>query len=191
MAQNKDSRRRAITTSIILALALIGMLLITANRPGNSSPLLAQSVTPVTATTDTVQTAAPAYKPMVDTAGATSSIFRMIMALVVVIICIYGGIWVLKKMTTRRHSGGRKAYMLEVLETAYIDPKKSLSLVRVADRSVLIGVTDNQISVLTELDTELTKAAMEAASQGSQGESFSTMLKSAAQNFGGFGKKNS
>lgn len=113
------------------------------------------------------------------------------MALVVVIICIYGGIWVLKKMTTRRHSGGRKAYMLEVLETAYIDPKKSLSLVRVADRSVLIGVTDNQISVLTELDTELTKAAMEAASQGSQGESFSTMLKSAAQNFGGFGKKNS
>ncbi|MBK7140719.1 MAG: flagellar biosynthetic protein FliO [bacterium] len=189
MAQNNPSRRRAITTSIILALALIGMLVITSNRPGNSSPLLAQA--DGSTTTDTVATSSPAYKPMVDTAGATGSIVKMVLALVIVIICIYTGIWLLKKMTARRHGGSRKAFMLEVLETAYIDPKKSLSLVRVADKSVLIGVTDNQISVLTELDTELTKAAMEAANQGNQGDSFTTMLKSATQKLGGFGKKNS
>ncbi len=190
MAQNNPSRRRAITTSIILALALIGMFLITSNRPGNSSPLFAQSETTTQSTTDTAATSAPAYQPMVDTAGATSSILKMVMALVIVIICIYAGIWLLKKLTARRHGGNRKAFMLEVLETAYIDPKKSLSLVRVADKSVLIGVTDNQISVLTELDTELTKAAMEAATHGSQGDSFSNMLKSATQKLGRFGKKN-
>ena len=169
------------------------MLLITSNRSTKSSVLYAQTETQTAATTDTLQaapaaTSTPAYQPMIDSSTATSSIIKMITALGVVIVCIYVGIWLLKKLTNRRHSSGRKAFMLEVLETAYIDPKKSLSLVRVADRSVLIGVTDNQISVLTELDTELTKAAMEAASKGTQGESFSTMLKSATQKIAGFGK---
>ncbi|MCM2271319.1 MAG: flagellar biosynthetic protein FliO [candidate division Zixibacteria bacterium] len=195
MAQNNSQRRRSIATAIILAVALIGMLLITSNRPASSGILYAQPESQTAVSTDTVEvaattstTTAPAYQPMISTSTATSSIIKMITALAVVVVCIYVGIWLLKKLTSRRYSNGRKALMLEVLETAYIDPKKSLSLVRVADRSVLIGVTDNQISVLTELDTELTKAAMEAASKGTQGESFSTMLKSATQKFAGFGK---
>lgn len=196
MAQNNSQRRRSITTAIILAVALIGMLLITSNRPASSGILYAQPESQTAVSTDTAKvasttstTTAPAYQPMISASTATSSIIKMITALAVVVVCIYVGIWLLKKLTSRRYSSGRKAFMLEVLETAYIDPKKSLSLVRVADRSVLIGVTDNQISVLTELDTELTKAAMEAASKGTQGESFSTMLKSATQKFAGFGKK--
>jgi flagellar protein FliO/FliZ len=181
-------------TAVILGIALFGMLLITSNRPAKSSLLYAQTDSRTAATTDTLQTATvaattPAYQPMIDATTATSSIIKMITALGVVIVCIYIGIWLLKKLTNRRYTNGRKAFMLEVLETAYIDPKKSLSLVRVADRSVLIGVTDNQISVLTELDTELTKAAMDAASKGTQGESFSTMLKSATQKIAGFGKR--
>lgn len=146
--------------------------------------VLAQTGAPA----DTVQ-AAQAYEPMVGAGAATVSILKMIMALAVVIVCIYAGIWLLKKVMVKNRTGNRSAYLLEVLETAYIDPKKSLSLVRVADRSVLIGVTDNQISMLTELDTELTRAAMEAATKGNQSDNFANMLKSATQKFTGFGKK--
>jgi flagellar biogenesis protein FliO len=64
---------------------------------------------------------------------AAASLIKMLVALGVVVVCIYVGIFLLKKLVAKRHFGRSGNALLEVIETAYIDPKKSLSLVRVAD----------------------------------------------------------
>ena len=86
----------------------------------------------------------------------TGSIVKMVSALVIVIFSIYFGVYLLKKFMGRRYGGGSRQKILEVLESTYVGPKKMVSLVRVADKSVLIGVTDQNISVLTELDAART-----------------------------------
>jgi flagellar biogenesis protein FliO len=89
----------------------------------------------------------------------------------------------LKKLMAKRHTGRSGNSLLEVIETAYIDPKKSLSLVRVADKSVLIGITDNQISVLTELDQQHTQTVIQQSLQQRPEDGFMAMLRSASDKF--------
>lgn len=167
-------RKRVITTTVVLGIAFVGLLLVTVGR---------SSQTPVYAAQAQVSADSTSYKPadaLVGSGAATVSIIKMLAALVVVIGCIYLAIYLLKKLMGRRYAGNRKDHLLEILETAYIDPKKSLSLVRVADRSVLIGVTDNQISMLTELDSEKTQTITSMAESSRQTGGFGDMLRSAS-----------
>lgn len=90
---------------------------------------------------------------------AMPSMIRMICALVVVICCIYGGIFLLKRSMGKKYAGGGNS-ILEVLETTSVAPKKTISLVKVMDKSVLVGVTENGISMLTELDSEQTEKVL-------------------------------
>ena len=103
----------------------------------------------------------------------------MLSALVVVIACIYGGIYLLRRMMGRRHSGRGGAGLLQVLETAHLGPRKSVSLVRVADKSVLVGVTEGQISVLTELDETKTAEIVAADEAAETKPAFAGLLETA------------
>lgn len=108
--------------------------------------------------------------------SAWPSIIKMISALCLVVFAIYGTIWLLKRMTTR-HRRGAKQGLLEVVETAYLGPKKTVSLVRVAGKSVLIGSTDSQISMLTELSEEETSAALsEPVNEAATEDAFKDLL---------------
>lgn len=119
-------------------------------------------------------------KSPVTSMSATSSILKMVSALVVVVICIYGAIFALKKLMGRKITGRSGSEgILEVLETAHLGPKKMVSVVRIADRSVLIGVTDNQISLLSELDEVRTAQITTAPEQEIASRSFGDLLKSA------------
>lgn len=189
MKTDPGKRRQIITVLIILAVALLGFVLVTLKQSGEHHSLYASPMAS-SASADTLG-AAPQMgsEGAVGTSVAAVSILKMILALAIVIVAIYGGIYLLKKLTGRKHSSRSGTSLLEVLETAYIDPKKSLSLVRVANKSVLIGVTDNQISVLTELDPQLTTTALASAAQKAQTESFGQLLKSASSKLNLFGVK--
>jgi flagellar biosynthetic protein FliO len=181
-------RRQIITVAIILGAAFLGLVLVTGQQSGERQSVYAglysSSSTP--APTDTAA-AKPDFQETVGKSVAAFSIFKMLMALAVVIVCIYAGIYLLKRMTSRKHTSPGGTNLLEVLETAYIDPKKSLSLVRVADKSVLIGVTDNQISVLTELDQEHTQSLLASVAQHARSDGFGNILKAASNSLKGFG----
>jgi flagellar biosynthetic protein FliO len=182
-----QKRRQVIILTIVLSTALLGFVLITMQQSGEHASLFA---TPAMAagTGDTLSTtppAAPAYEGAVGKAVATVSILKMILALAAVIACIYVGIFILKKMTGQKKIKGGGTSILEVIETAHLDPKKSLSLVRVADRSVLIGVTDSQITVLTEIDSDQTSELLTAAQKRPQEDAFGMLLKSASDRFKG------
>jgi len=172
---------------VVIGLAIIGLILVTTSRSGESRGLYAIDGAP--AVDSTSAAAAPTTTPVGGGAGsATLSIIKMLAALAVVIGCIYLAIYLLKKLMARRQQAGSADRILQILETAWIDPKKSLSLVRVADKAVLIGVTDNQISVLTELDPEKTQALAAACAHADRGN-FSGFLKAASDKWKGLGGK--
>jgi flagellar biosynthetic protein FliO len=166
----------------VLSIAMTGLVLVTVGRGSESHGLYASMQN---APADS--TASRSIDGLVGQGAATMSILKMLAALAVVIALIYLAIYLLKKFMGRGRVGGGKARVLEILETAYIDPKKSLSLVRVADKSVLIGVTDNQISMLTELDAQKTLALFAAEQANGEEGGFAGMLRSAAGKLKGLG----
>lgn len=105
-------------------------------------------------------------------------VIKLIGALLLVVGAIYGFLYVLKRMMGQGGTRGR-GRMIEVLETSTIAPKKSVALVRYTDKAVLIGVADNAISVLAELNPEETKGIVTEASVGTSQPGFKGILESA------------
>ncbi len=174
MKNKANNRRNAIVTGALLIAALAGLFLINPGS-GEADALTALSGTQ---TADQSQDAtAVAGEPFQD--SAMPSIAKMISALMVVLVCIYGALYLLKRLAGRRAGGGGRSGALEVLETSYVAPKKTVPLVRVANKAVLIGVTDNGISMLTELDAQQTEAILAEKSAAPSNESFRKMLGSA------------
>ena len=56
--------------------------------------------------------------------SALPSLARMIGALLVVVVCIYVGLYLLKRLTTKRYSGNGRQHLLEVLATTCVAPKR-------------------------------------------------------------------
>ncbi|MDH4155884.1 MAG: flagellar biosynthetic protein FliO [candidate division Zixibacteria bacterium] len=160
----------------ILGLAFMGLLFIntdpvTADRTAASVLQEGQGQTEVT-------------ESDLSSAMATSalpSLLKMLSALVVVVLCIYVGIFLLKRTMGRRYAGNRRNSVLEVLETTYVGPKKTVSLIRVADKAVLVGITDGAISVLAELDANQTAEITARENVEKENYSFRRMLSAASQ----------
>jgi flagellar protein FliO/FliZ len=114
-----------------------------------------------------------------DGTGLLSALVKMISALVVVVVCIYGGMWLLGRISGRGKYGGGSNRNLEVIETTYVGPKKTVSLVRVGERAVLVGVTDSQVNVLTELDEDETAKVVSRPAEQAARKSFKPLLTAA------------
>ena len=117
------------------------------------------------------------------------SLAKLLTALVVVVAGIYGFLYILKRMMGSKLSGNRDEKIIEVLETTYVAQKKSVSLIRYADRAVLVGVADSGINVLAELDNEqtakiLSEYAAEKPSTGFAGVMNDAKNKLASLNIG-------
>jgi flagellar biosynthetic protein FliO len=79
------------------------------------------------------------------------SLARIIVALLVIVVVIYATVFLLRRLSGNRLSGGR-GKTIQVIEQTYLAPKKSVCLLKLADRAVLIGITDTSISTLTEME---------------------------------------
>lgn len=177
--KSKANRRNAITVAVILAIALIGLLLL-GNDPASAVRLGTDTGA------DSLMAASQATTPeFVGT--AMPSMLRMVFALIVVIGAIYGGLWLLKRSMNRGFARGGRT--LEVLETTAVAPKKTISLVRVADKAVLVGVTENGISMLTELTPDQTAEIIAAQAKPASDESFSKVFATATGKLREFGLK--
>lgn len=178
-----NSKRLIITIGLVLVVAVIGLTTLN-TAPANAQQSLADKLAQPISTSEAGATAGGENKlssqiSPVTTMSATSSILKMVSALVVVVICIYGAVFALKKLMGRKITGRGSNGILEVLETAHLGPKKMISVVRIADRSVLVGVTDNQISLLTELDETQTAQITAIDEQALASRSFGDLLKNA------------
>jgi len=74
---------------------------------------------------------------------------KMIMSMAILIAFIIVGSWIAKKWPSKSSKG--KQHMIRVLSQIHLGPKRTLAVVRVAGETVLIGVTENNISLLKSL----------------------------------------
>jgi flagellar biosynthetic protein FliO len=106
----------------------------------------------------------------------TLSLLKLVAALIVVVIGIYGFLYVLRKMMGSKFSGNKKSRMIDVMETAYIAQKRSVSLVRFHDRAVLVGVSDNNIQPLAELTADETAKVLAEYAEEKPAPGFKNIL---------------
>ncbi len=92
--------------------------------------------------------------PVIDFAGTTSTVLTLLKVfgalLLVVGLMALLAIWV-KKLGLSQ-SGVHQGNLIEVLDTKMIAPKKYVTVVKVADKALALGITDQHISMLTTLE---------------------------------------
>jgi len=161
LRKNSGYNRRVILTLVVMAtLALVGVTMIKVDPAGaQAGPGVGKSASLSGSQVGDAERSAPGAGDESDGTSPPSivaAVVKMISALAVVIAVVYGALYLLRKLMGRRYGGAAGGGSLEVLQTTYVGPHKAISLVRVGRRSVLVGVTDNHISTLTELDPEET-----------------------------------
>jgi len=170
--------------AVMAALLLVGVVMIRTDQ------IDAQSQTPASVVGESQGSdavSAPGQEPVaepvkeVQSTGMFGAVVKMISALAIVIALVYGALYMLRRLMGRRLKGAGGTGSLEVLETTFVGQHKAISLVRVGQRSVLVGVTDNQISTLTELDAEETEEILGAVTDKAGTEGFSGVLTSAVE----------
>ncbi|MEW5993898.1 MAG: flagellar biosynthetic protein FliO [Candidatus Zixiibacteriota bacterium] len=168
---SRQSRRPIVAAAVILLAAMLGLVVIRVGPvTAQQDASLSQDKSPGTDCA-AEQTDLPRYTSMLP------SLARLVLALVVVIVCIYAGIYLLKRLSLRRYAG-RQGQLLEVIETAGVGPKKTVSLIKVADKSVLVGMTDTHISLLTEIDEAKTALMLSRQCHVAGDDRFASVLKS-------------
>lgn len=78
-------------------------------------------------------------------------IAKMTLYLMLIVAMIFGVLYFLKKFVYNRKDLLGKNKAINVLSTTFIAPKKSLLLVEALDRVLILGVTDNQMNLITEI----------------------------------------
>jgi len=179
---NKSRKRSLVTTAMIIAAAVIGLFLISSNG-GH-----ADQAAGVDAPSESVAT--PAATGQLWSDSALPALAKMVGALLVVIVCIYLGVYLLKRTMGGRLHSSRGTNALEIIETAGLGQHKTLSLVRVGEKSVLVGVTEGRMTLLTELDADDTAAILASAPTEVDPDGFGRMLNTAAKSVKKFALKN-
>ena len=176
-----QNRRTIIGLIVIVSVALAGLTMINVNPAGASG-------TTVTKAAETVA-GHEAGTPLAggEQPSVAAAVAKMVSALALVILVAYGALFALKKMMNRRYGGGRNGGSLEVMQSTYVGPHKQVSLVRVGKRAVLVGITDHQITTLTELDPEETEEFVGQAGETAPHESFADKLNLASEKLKNFG----
>ncbi len=172
MKNSKILRRPYLLTGLVVVAAIVGMLLIPSD---NGSADQMSSPAAITQNSHAPNEAAETFS-----GNALPTLAKMVGALFLVIVCIYFGVYLLKKTVGAKYGCGNRLNALEVLETAGIGPKQSVTLVRVGEKSVLLGITGEHISMLTELNSEETKAVFATVPDETEPDAFSRMLSNAA-----------
>ncbi len=82
---------------------------------------------------------------------AAGSLVRTVGALLLVIVVIYAGVFAARRWLQfgggKSRSGGGH---LELIESVYLGPKHRLSLVRMGEKTVLVGIAENGMTSLAE-----------------------------------------
>lgn len=122
---------------IVLTLGLIAV--------GMAMPALAQEGS-------TAATMEPAL-PGTGLGDLMPSMGRLAGALAVVLGLVWAIMWIARRVLKGRYPG-RGGADIRILDRLHLAPRRSIELVAVKDRILVLGVTDHSISMLTELTEE-------------------------------------
>ena len=81
---------------------------------------------------------------------------RTFVSLIAVLALLYLGVIGLKKYLMQRNGINKSLATLKVIGSTFLGPKKAIYLVQVIDRILILGVTDTQVSLLSEITDQET-----------------------------------
>ena len=107
---------------------------------------------------------------------------KMIAALGVVLVMILFLLYGIRKLTTQRlnAAGGRR---IRVLESHYMGLKKTISLVRVPGKVLVVGISGDRINLLDTLDGDIVEQEIPPGGSTSFGPILSERLKQFGSGF--------
>ena len=79
-------------------------------------------------------------------------IIKLIFPLLLICVMLYGLLVFVKKYSFKR--GGNALLDIKVINNQIIMPKKFLSVVKVKDKLLILGVSENNITLLKEIDAD-------------------------------------
>lgn len=92
------------------------------------------------------------------------NIFQSFFILIVAVGVIAGIMVLIKKLSMKRMEG-RAALNLNVISKITLQPKNHLFVVKAADKLLVLGVTENNINILTELDPSFERTVISKSKQ--------------------------
>ena len=91
--------------------------------------------------------------------------FELVLRIGFSLLVVFGLLWALAKVVGRGGLRKRGAGSLSVLNRQHLTRGSSVAVVQVADRALILGVTDNQVSLLGETDLDAFGAEPQPAPQ--------------------------
>ncbi len=119
------------------------------------------------------------------TPDVTGMVVRMVLSLGVVLLLIWGAVYLLQHLSGKGIKQKSANSFIRVLDRTYLSPKKAIYVIQIGSRSLAVGVTDHQMTPLIELSSEeiLTAYPTPIASNGMP--SFANLLKDMKTKFSG------
>jgi len=105
--------------------------------------------------------------------GGMLSLFGSFFYILLLFAVVIGICWFLLRLTGRVKARGNMAGNLRVVESIYVGAQNMVQLVKAGDKFLVIGVSKERVSLLTELDAEQVKEIDHAMPIGA---SFSKVL---------------
>lgn len=111
----------------------------------------------------------PGHVPEKGEVDLSLLVFRTFLCLVVVVGMIFLMIFILRKFLYKDKRAGDD--YLKVLGSTFLGPKKSVCLVKVMDRILVLGVTESSITLLSEIGGDAVLQVLESLRQKETGSS--------------------
>lgn len=158
---------RLLRSAIILAVSLHAASFAAADGPSDPEQQLLQR--------GPGRTPSAAARPRTFPADNKTSLLHMFWPLCAVLLVVVLSVLAIRKwMPQAARLGGGDT--IKVLARHHLSGRQSLCLVRLGRRAVLLGVTNDRISALSQIDDPEEVAALVAAAQRARPGSFTTML---------------
>lgn len=120
--------------------------------------------------------------PLPENASLLSSIAKVVGALLVVVGLMLVLLYAIKRLGLGQGRGGGGT-AIAVLETRMVAPRKYITIVRVADRCLALGVTEQTISLLADLGEEGKAAFANQGTSSPPTSGFAALLQKSMQSW--------
>lgn len=84
-------------------------------------------------------------------ASTSGMVLKVVVSLGFLIAILYAGLYAMKHFSSKVGTNKLKQGAISVLHKQHIAPKKAIYILKVANRTMVVGVTDSQISHLADL----------------------------------------
>ncbi len=102
-------------------------------------------------------------------------IIKLIAPLILLLALLYGALWLVRRYANPAGMKEKGNMDIAVIQTKTIMPKKYISVVKVKDKFLVLGISDHSISMLKEL--EITGDDINYLEQVKQKDTFLDLLK--------------